>query len=405
MMSAEVDNTVDAGPVARRGGLISIRVCAFMLVLYALYFARSLAVPIVTAMVVYLVLRPIVRHGSRIGIPPSIGAIGTMLGILVLLGLGTYLVIQPAQEIIADTPRHLVVVKEKLSFITERLRAVDAATEELAETAEAEEVGVAEEETPVPVEIKQANWASNLSYLSGTGNIVSFLTICGALLYFLLATGDDLLRSIMRTLPSFTARRRLIEVIQNVQEGLGSYLAQVSVINAGLGVAVGTAMGLLGMPSPIVWGVMAFAFNFIPMIGAVAGACIIFVTALVNFEATYYAFVVTGTFLTLTSIEGQFLTPAILGRSMSMSPVLVFLSIVIWGWMWGLMGVFLSIPILIAMRMACEGFEGLTPLATILGAESTDHEPQTNKAAETQTEKCVVEVSTEVVSFNGPSTT
>lgn len=336
--------------------------------MYALYYARSLVVPIVTAVVLYLVLRPLVRHGQRLGIPSALGAVGTMVGVLALLSAGSFLVFQPAQQTVADAPRHISVVKEKLAVITDRLKAVDRAAEDLAESTEETETTAAGKEDPVPVEIKQPAWNNNLTYLSGTGNVVSFLTICAALLYFLLATGDDLLRSVLKSLPDMHAKRCLVEVIQNVQEGLGSYLAQVSMINAGLGLCVGIALWLLGMPSPVLWGVMAFAFNFIPIVGAIAGACIIFVVALVNFEPTYYAFVITGTFLTLTSLEGQFITPSILGRSMSMSPVLVFLSIVLWGWMWGLMGVFLSVPILIAARMTCEAYDGLTPLATILGA-------------------------------------
>jgi len=371
----------DFGPSA----ILSTRICALMLVLYALYFARSLVVPIVTAIVLYLVLRPLVRQGRRFGIPPPVGAAGIMAGLLLLLGIGTYAVIEPAKEIFNEAPSYSLKVKDKLAFITDRLKEVDKATTTLADTDD-EDVP-ATEEKPVPVEIKQPAWSGSYSYLSGTGNLVTFLTLCGALLYFLLAHGDDLLRSIMRSLPDFTARRKLVEVIQNVQEGLGSYLAQVTTINAGLGIAVGTAMWMLGMPAPALWGVMAFAFNFIPIVGAIAGAGIIFVVALVNFEPTYYAFVVALTFLTLTSLEGQFITPSILGRSMSMSPVLVFLSISIWGWMWGIMGVFLSIPILIAARMACERYDGLMPLGMILGAETPPEEPRPEQSVNIVTPK------------------
>ncbi|WP_417736326.1 AI-2E family transporter [Rosistilla oblonga] len=367
-MNEQPTDRTNSEPPANWKGLFSVRVCAIMLVLYALYYARSLVIPVVTAIVLYLTLRPIIRHGQRIGIPSTVSAVGIIAGIALTLGLGTYLVIEPAKATIAEAPQHLSVVKEKLSFITDRLKEVDKATEELAD-AEEETAGKPKEEQPVPVEIKQPTWTSGWSYLSGTGNLVSFLTICIAMLYFLLANGDNLLRSIMHSLPNFTARRKLVEVIQKVQEGLGSYLAKISTINACLGMSVGIAMWVLGMPSPVLWGAMAFAFNFIPILGAITGGAIIFVVALVSFEATYYAFFVAATFLTLTSLEGQFITPAILGRSMSMSPVLVFLSIVVWGWMWGVMGVFLSVPMLIAARMACEGYEGLGPLAMILGAE------------------------------------
>ncbi|MCM2369677.1 AI-2E family transporter [Aporhodopirellula aestuarii] len=356
----------------RDAGVFSTRVCAVMLVLYGLYYARSLAVPVVTAMVVYLVLRPLVRQGKRMGIPSTLSAVGIIAGLVLTLSVAMYVVIQPAQQTIADAPHHVAVVKEKLSFLTERLNAVSEATEDLAESSDDEtdpRQTDDKEADPVPVEIKQPTWISSVSYLSGTGNVVSFMTICGALLYFLLATGDNLLRSIMHALPDFTARRRLVEVIENVQEGLGSYLAKITSINACLGVAVGIAMWLLGMPTPPLWGAMAFAFNFIPILGALVGGSILFLVALVSFEPIYYAFVVSAVFFTLTSLEGQFITPGILGRSMQMSPVLVFLSIVLWGWMWGFMGVFLSVPILIAARMACEGYDGLQPLAFILGAD------------------------------------
>lgn len=365
-------DSVSARPV----GSLPARICAFMLVLYALYYARSLIIPVITAIVLYLTLRPIVRQGKRIGIPAAVGAAGILISLLAVLALGTYLVLQPAQAIAADAPQHMAVVRERLSFLTARLEQVDQATEDLTDTADQDPGAVVEEE-PVPVEIRQPDWVSGWSYLSGTGNVISFMTICAALLYFLLAAGDDLLRSVMRSLPDFTARRKLVETIQAVQEGLGSYLAKITIINACLGISVGLAMWLWQMPTPVLWGVMAFAFNFIPIVGAIVGATVIFLVALVAFAPAYYAFAVTGTFLALTSLEGQFITPSILGRTMRISPVLVFISIVFWGWMWGIMGVFLSIPILIATRMACEHYEGLMPLAYILGAEEPEAEGST----------------------------
>jgi len=359
-------------------GIISLRICAIMLVLYALYFARSLVVPVATGIVFYLVLRPVVRYGAKMGVPSSVSAVGIMLGLFATFSVGMYLVIEPAKQTIVEAPRYLDTVKTKLSFITARLREVDDATDSIAKAADGEDPQESDE-TPVRVEIKQAAWAGNLSYLSGTGSVVTFLTISGVLLYFLLAHGDDLLRRIMSSLPDFTSRRRLMEVIQHVQEGLGSYLAQVSTINLPLGAAVGAAMWMFGMSSPVLWGVMAFAFNFIPIVGAIAGAAIIFVVALVSFEPTYYAFVVTLTYLTLTTVEGQFITPSILGRSMSMNPVMVFLAVSIWGWMWGLMGVFLAVPLLIATRMACESYEGLAPLGLILGTDSAVEETRSRE--------------------------
>lgn len=344
---------------------VAVNICAVMLVLYALYFARSLFIPVITAVFAYLTLRPIVRQAGKWGIPAGFSAAGVMVLLGGLLALGTYLVIDPAQEMVQNAPAHVATAKDRLSFVLEKVEYFNRATDDMTTGDVAE---VATEEEPVPVEVKPAAWSTNLTILNGTGNLVSFLVVSGVLLCFLLATGDDLLRNIMRALPTLTARKQLIGVVEHVQEGLGSYLAQVSTINIGLGVAVGISMWGLGMPTPVLWGVMATTLNFIPIVGALFGACVIFLVALVDFEAAYYAFIVAGTYITLTTIEGQFITPAILGRTLEMSPVLVFLSVVVWGWMWGMMGVFLSVPILIAVRMACEHYDGLAPLAAILGS-------------------------------------
>ena len=315
-MSTQAENVDPEPSRSDATGVLSTRICASMLMLYALYYARSLIIPVVMAFVLYLTLRPIVRRAQRVGVPAFVTAGGIITGVILILAVGTYVVLEPAKQTIANAPQHLSVIRDKLSFVTERLKDVDEATEELT-VAEGEGTKEPGEEKPVPVEIKQPTWTNGWTYLSGTGNFFSFLTICIALLYFLLATGDDLLRSVMHALPDFTARRKLVEVIQNVQEGLGSYLAKISTINACLGICVGITMWILGMPSPVLWGVMAFAFNFIPILGAIAGGIIIFAVALVRFEPTYYAFLVTLSFLTLTSLEGQFITPAILGRSMA----------------------------------------------------------------------------------------
>ncbi|MFY9254056.1 MAG: AI-2E family transporter, partial [Fuerstiella sp.] len=272
---------------------------------------------------------------------------------------------------IERAPQHMVVVKQRLSFILDKVAAFNEATDHMADSRNDSSKNPRDE--PVSVEVKQPALTSNLSILSGTGNAMSFFMFTGVLLYFLLASGDDLLGNIMPALPNLRSRIQLLGVIENVQDGLGRYLAQVTAINFCLGVAVSIATWLLGMPSPLVWGVMAMTLNFIPIVGACVGVLVIFFVTLVNFEAAYFAFVVAGVYAALTALEGQLITPSILGRSMEMSPILVFLSIAIWGWMWGLIGVFLSVPILIAARLASEQYESLATMATmatVLGGRS-----------------------------------
>ena len=366
----------DAAPASPRSELTTpLWLLVAIAMAHVTYFARSLLVPVVVALFAYLALRPYVRRAKKFGSPPAVTAAAIMLLIAAMVFGGAYSIYAPAQEMVDEIPEYSVIVKKRLGFIFDKLDALHAATDDLSEVTESEE-GKSDE--PVPVQIQQPAWNTNLTIVSGTGNLVSFVSISAVLLYFLLASGDDVLRSIMSALPNFTARRRLFEMVESVQEGVSGYLAQVTMSNFGLGVAVSIAMWVLGMPSPLLWGAMAMCFNFIPIVGAIAGALIIFLVSLVNFEQTYYAFIVTVVFLTLTSIEGQFITPTLLGRKTNISPVLVMLSVVFWGWMWGIMGVFLSVPILIALRLGCEKYDAMYAISKVLGSEakSPDAEPE-----------------------------
>ncbi len=366
----------DAELLANRVGLVAggIWVCAFLLVFYTLYIGRNLFVPVAVALFAYLTVRPIIRAASRIGIPTGISAALVMLSLCFIVGGGMYALSGPAQDMLAEVPQSMTDVKAKLSFVFDQLETVNKATDDISSTAEAESVTT--EEKPVPVEIKQPAWTTSSPIIAGTGNIASFLSIASVLLYFLMAAGDTLICSMMSVLPTFASKRQFIEILENVQDGLSSYLAWVTAINACLGVCIAIAMWLLGMPSPILWGVAALLLNFIPIVGALIGIAAVFFVALVNCEHSSYAFFVAGTYMALTVLEGQFITPSLIGKKMELSSVLVFLSVVLWGWMWGMMGVFLAVPILITVTMISQKASRLAPLSTIFVRRGTyEHKP------------------------------
>jgi len=362
----------DEPSLARRIATLSAGVwfCGVLLSLYTLYIGRNLFVPVTVALFAYLTLRPILRGATKVGVPPAVAATAVMLSLSLMLGILFYLVAGPAQEMLKNAPESMSVAREKLSFIFDRLERVNAATEEIAEeTGEGD--GVVDNE-PVPVQIKQSTWTTTSPILAGTGNVLSLISIAFALLYFLMVTGDDLLRNLTSTIPSFSSKRRFVEVVENVQDALSSYLGWVTLINACLGVVIGLAMWLLQMPSPLMWGVAAMLLNFLPIVGAIIGISAAFFVALVNFEHVSYAFLVAGTYFALTSLEGQFITPSVLGKSMRLSSAVVFLFIVIWGWMWGIAGIFLAVPILLTLVMISEKLEMLSPVSTVIGSSAPE---------------------------------
>lgn len=366
------DNQVPAKGLERRLVWASsgVWVCALMLITYALYIGRNLFVPIAVAGFAYLTVRPAIRVCTHLRIPPAVSATAIMTAICILLGGGCYMLLTPAKEMLADVPHSLAEAKSKLDFVFKHIETVNQATEDISQAAEDEKLAV--DPKPVEVEIKQPVWTKTSPFIAGTGNFVSFLMISGVLLYFLMASGDALIVNLMNALPNFSAKKRFINVINSVQDGLSMYLAWVTLINAALGLAIGLSMWLLGMPSPLLWGVAAMLLNYIPLLGALCGIAMVFFVGLVHFDHASFAFVVAGVYATLTTLEGQIITPALLGRSLRMCSVLVFLSAVVWGWLWGIMGVFLAVPILIAVMMIAEKLEVLAPLAHVLGTPATE---------------------------------
>ena len=140
----------------------------------------------------------------------------------------------------------------------------------------------------------------------------------------------------------------------------------ITVINICLGTAVGTTVGLLGLHNPIMWGVMVAVLNFIPYLGALTGIICMTLGAVLSFDSFSYALIFPAAYLILASLEGNFITPMVMGKSLTLNPVIVLLSLIFWGWMWGIAGIILAVPILAAFKIFCAHIEPMEPLAEFL---------------------------------------
>ena len=129
----------------------------------------------------------------------------------------------------------------------------------------------------------------------------------------------------------------------------------------GLGLAVGFTVGLLGLRNPVMWGAMVRASNFVQYLGAFTGIICMTLGAVLSFDSFSYALLFPGAYLILAILEGNFITPWVMGRSLTLNPVVVLLSLTFWGWMWGIAGVILAVPILAAFKIFCAHLEPLEP--------------------------------------------
>jgi predicted PurR-regulated permease PerM len=138
-------------------------------------------------------------------------------------------------------------------------------------------------------------------------------------------------------------------------------------VNVGFGIAVGSGLWLVGMPNPILWGILAGVLNYVPYLGGLVGYIIVGFVALTVFDTTGRALMAPGVYFLLNIIEGNIITPAILGRELTLNPVMIFAWLIFWGWIWGIPGALLAIPLLTMTKIIADNIEILTPLGSFLG--------------------------------------
>ena len=188
------------------------------------------------------------------------------------------------------------------------------------------------------------------------------------LLLFLLASGDMFYEKLVRVLPTLTDRKRGLRIAYDIEREVSRYLLTITIINFALGAVIGAGLFVLGMPNPILWGLIAALLNFVPYIGAITGMAVVSVVAMVSFPTLGHALLAPAFYMFCSAIEGQFITPALVGRRLQINAIAVFLAIVFWGWIWGVIGVFVAVPMLIVVKVFCRHIESLSGLDEFLSA-------------------------------------
>ena len=334
-------------------------------ILTALHLARDLVLPIVLAFILSLVFLPAVRAMKKIRIPASIGAGVLVLGLLAAFLGGAYKLAEPAAAWLDRAPQGLREIDAKLRRITGTVHDVATATAQVQDMTE-QIAGGDNQKKVQEVTVKTPSLASVVLDASKDFAVTAFSTL--VLLYFLLACGDFFLRKTIAATPRLADKKRAVDIARQVEAAVSTYLLTVTLINAGLGCLVALAMYLLGVPNPVLWGVMVAVLNFIPYLGDIASASILTIVGLLTFDDVWHGLLVPGAFCLLTAAEGYFITPLILGRRLRLNPVVIVLSVLFWGWMWGVLGALLAVPILVAVKTFCDRVESLKAFGEFLGA-------------------------------------
>ena len=349
--------------LVQRQGLIS---GGFLLlaVVYTLYFAKALLMPVCLAALAALVLRPLVRSLRRLYLPEPLAAALVVLAILATLGWLILLVSGPAGEWIERAPLLKLQLEQKLETLRAPLQHMQEVTENIQDAA-----AITEGTRPAVV-IEGPSLLQRI-FVEAQTTLVNIVVIV-VLVFFLLARGGWTYRRVAAAIDDDERRKTWTDGLEQIQQNLAHYLLTVSAINATLGVLTAVAMSLLGMPNPLLWGVLAGVLNFIPYAGALVTLTIITLVSILTFDYWLTIMLPPLAFLVLTAVEGQFVSPFVVGRQLTLDPIAVFLSVLFWGWLWGFAGMLLAVPILAAVKITISTIESLAPISAMIDSEGDE---------------------------------
>lgn len=334
-----------------------------LLLFYTLYFARPFFLPIVLASLLNFLLSPAVRGLKRLRIPEALGAGLVLLALLGTVGYGMYRLSGPASQWIEKAP-------DGMRRIERRVRDIQRPVEEVRQAAESveEQVGrLAGRDRRRTQEVQLEGDGLTGAIFDRTSAFVGGAVVMIVLLYFLLASGDLFLRKLVRVLPRLEDKKRAIEIARQTERSISTYLVTVTLVNIGLGIVVGVAMRVAGMPNPVLWGVVAAVLNYVPYLGPIVTVAVLTLVSVLTFEDLGRALVPPAVYFAINFMEGSFVTPALLGRRLTLNPVVVFMGLIFWGWLWGVAGALLAVPILATFKIFCDHIEPLSPIGEFLG--------------------------------------
>jgi predicted PurR-regulated permease PerM len=318
---------------AAQAATIGIFVILFVV---ALDLGRAVLLPAAAATVIGLMLGPLSNRADRLGIPPLLSAIALWLAVVGVLYGVIALLSAPIVDWIGKAPDIMANIKEKLHVLDRPLGMLSDVRKAILGDQEQGQAGVG-------FDIAQVVQPALLIVTPAIGQIVIFF---GTLFFYLV--GRNKLRHVLVVFfDARESRLRTLKIMNDIEHNLTSYLSVVAVINLVVGMTAGVVAYMVGLPNALAWAVLGFILNFVPYIGALIMQVILLGVGLVTFPTLTHALIAPVLYLGFTTLEGHFITPSIMGRRLTLNPLTVFLSLVFWSWLWGPVGAFLAVPILI----------------------------------------------------------
>lgn len=314
----------------------------FIVLMVSIYFAKSILLPIIASTFIALLCSPVVNYLVKIGLPRLIGVLAVIFVIVGLIFGGLSLLSGPAQEWWVKLPTLVKDVSQEISTAANNTSFNSAANQAIVNDSN---VGEFKSDTMVSL-VK--------SIAMATPTMLTQFMMALFMAYFMLSYGRSLFTGLLMQFDSFENKRKTVELVRTIQHDLSRYIGTVTLINILLGVVVGIVFSILGVDDPFLWGALAGIMNFAPYLGPLISMICFAVVTYVQFDSMSYAFIVISIYLFINMLESQFVTPTLLGKSFNLNPLIIFMWLILWGWLWGSMGMLIGVPLLVCVSTVLE---------------------------------------------------
>jgi predicted PurR-regulated permease PerM len=330
-----------------------------LLIFYTVYFASAVLIPITVALLLSILLSPFVDRLERIGLPRVAGAAAVIVITFGIISAGLIAVSSPAQEWVTKLPESFKKVEQKLRSLKKPLQDFQKATQQIENATE-----LSDGRTRAKVEIQGPGLLEAI--FSGTQRAIAAIGVTLILTVSLLASGERFVRKIVGVFAPVEERQHVAAAIRGIRRDLSYYLAGITIINLSLGASVGILAYILGMPNALLWGGVVGVLSFAPYVGSLTNMGILALVGLNQYDTIAQALVLPLVFLALSTFVQSVVVPYVLGRRLLLSPIPIFIAILLWGWMWGIIGALLAVPLLVCIKIICSRVDRLKPIAELL---------------------------------------
>nr|WP_294914132.1 AI-2E family transporter [uncultured Neokomagataea sp.] len=342
-------------------------VLAVLAVFYSLYFTAPILLPFVFAIVLnLLMLAPMRFMTQKLHLPRHLAALLLIFAMFGLVGGVATTISVPAAGWLSRVPQALPALQQKMALLRGPIDALQSDYVRLSALFNGHHsVRVLHTNSSLGGDGALSRFGS--SVLAGTRDFADGFFSMLLMLFFLMTEGDTLLRRVVEIMPTFAEKRRVVQMALQIERNVSVYLVTVTIMNVLVGVLNVLQCWLTGVPNPLLWGVLAFLLNYIPIIGPLTGMVVYFVVGLFSFSSVLHALIPPLIYLFVHILEGETITPMLLARRFTLNPVFVVGSLLFWDWMWGISGAILSVPMLAVFKIICDHIEVLAPFGHILG--------------------------------------